>query len=336
MAFIPIDARADIEGSKKGKLTPAQHAQLNAWCLASKTGILDFPQDHNKMGRCEAKNLDVTPINNQATIEFNRGYIVICGRLVECEEGSTVSVNTPIGSGTIKGKIIARFSLSNTKESEFVVTTTSGSLRQDDLNEQNIDGVYELELYDYTATSLSVSLTRTQPYIPDLGGKLAQFEDSLMSSGKPLNGYDVSKGTIEERLTTLGFREATIEYPSEENEVDTIVEKITAFSQGTVVAVDVKLTGKAHVMDVDWDEIIDSHLLFLKNIDLSMLPSDGIVLAYTKSYGSSYHISNAIVLLNNGEMILRHQRASVSDTKTKLQGGFYHCTNGNKVFHIEY
>ena len=36
MAFIPIDAKADIQGSKKGKLTPYQHAQLNVEGITQK------------------------------------------------------------------------------------------------------------------------------------------------------------------------------------------------------------------------------------------------------------------------------------------------------------
>ena len=66
MAFIPINAKADVKGSKKGRLTPAQNAQLNAFCLASKTGILDT------LDKCEAEQFSYTAINNLATIVFKR------------------------------------------------------------------------------------------------------------------------------------------------------------------------------------------------------------------------------------------------------------------------
>lgn len=201
MAFIPIDAKADIEGSKKGKLTPAQHAQLNAWCLASKTGILDC------LDKCEAEFSSYTATDNKATVVFKKGYIVICGRLVECEAGTKVEVITPV-SGEISGKIILRYSLSAVKEDEFVVETKVGSLIQQDLNDNPLTGVYEFELYSYKATPTTVTLTRTNTdYVPDIGGKLSQFEKSLTDEGKPLGGYDTSKGTIEERLTALGFNE---------------------------------------------------------------------------------------------------------------------------------
>lgn len=213
MAFIPIDAKADVQGSKKGKLTPAQHAQLNAWCLASKTGILDFPQDHRIKGRCEAENTVYTATNHEAVVVFHQGYIVICGRLVECEEGTEVVITTPASpTGSVEGKIILRYSLANAKETEFVVTTKTDDLIQQDLNDNPLTGIYEFELYSYTATLTSVTLTRKGNYVPDIGGKLNQFINALTGTGvigngkPPLQGYDKSKGTIEERLTSLGFK----------------------------------------------------------------------------------------------------------------------------------
>lgn len=216
MAFIPIDAKADLQGQKKGKITPAQHAILNAWSLASKTGILDFPQDHAKKGRCETDTLNITNIQqNETEIIFNKGYLVICGRLVECEDGTKFTFNTPI-TGKETGKIIARFSLGASGNEEFKIIQKTGSLIQpdDDLNDNPVNGEYELELYSYEAYPTSATLTRTQPYIPDLGGKLKEFEASLKDEGKPLHGYDDTKGTIEERLTALGFKEGSIALPN--------------------------------------------------------------------------------------------------------------------------
>ena len=217
--FIAIDARADVTGSKKGKLTPAQHAQLNAWCLASKTGILDFPKNHSVPGRCEATALNITNIqNHEAKITFNKGYIVICGRLVECEDNTIFVMSTPASpSVTQTGKIILRYNLSNFGNNEFVITTKTGDLVQEDLNDNPSTGIYEFELYSYTATSSSVVLTRTNTdYIPDIGGKLEQFITILTGTGvvgsgnPPLQGYNTEKGTIEERLDALGFKEGSV------------------------------------------------------------------------------------------------------------------------------
>lgn len=206
MAFIPIDAKADVQGSKKGKLTPAQHAQLNAWSLASKTGILDC------LDRCEAENTIYTATNNEAVVVFKKGYIVVCGRLVECEQGTQVTIRTHPTANTF-GRIVLRYDLSASQGQEFEVVTTSAALRQQDLNENPLTGLYEFELYRYTATPTSVTLAeRTSSYIPDIGGKLAQFEASLKDEGKPLHGYDDTKGTIEERLTRLGFKSGAIKF----------------------------------------------------------------------------------------------------------------------------
>lgn len=212
MSFIAIDARADVTGSKKGKLTPAQHAQLNAWCLASKTGILDC------LDKCEAYSESYAVSNNQATIKFKAGYIVICGRLVECEDNTIFVMSTPASpSVTQTGKIILRYNLSNFGNNEFVITTKTGDLVQEDLNDNPSTGTYEFELYSYIATSSSVVLTRTNTdYIPDIGGNLKQFITSLTGTGvvgsgnPPLQGYNTEKGTIEERLTDLGFKTGSI------------------------------------------------------------------------------------------------------------------------------
>lgn len=203
MSFIAINAKADVVGSKKGKLTPAQNAQLNAFCLSSKTGILDC------LNRCEATATNYTASNNIATVVFKKGYVVICGRLVECEEGTEVKVSTP-ATGTVTGKIILKYNLANSGTQEFIVTSKTGDLIQQDLNANPLTGIYEFELYSYTATPTSVTLTRTQPYVLDISGKLAQFEASLKDEGKPLHGYDDAKGTIEERLTRLGFKEGSV------------------------------------------------------------------------------------------------------------------------------
>lgn len=186
--FIAIDAKADIQGEKKGKLTPAQHAQINAWSLVNKTGILDC------LNRCEATSLSYTPSDNAVTITFKSGYIAICGRIVECEENTTYTLSTPV-TGETSGKIILKYDLSGNKNSEFTITTKTGDLIQEDLNINPFTGVYEFELYSYVANSNSVTLSRNQTYISDFPTKLS-----------PLNNYDNSKGTIEQRLTNLGFK----------------------------------------------------------------------------------------------------------------------------------
>ena len=205
--FIAINAKADIQGSKKGKLTPAQNAQVNAWCLASKTGIFDFG------GKCLASSSSFVAINNEATIDFHNGFVAICGRIIECEEGTQVKVVTPT-TGTINGKIILRYDLAANGANEFTVTTTNAELVQQDLNENPITGVYEFELYSYTATPTNVTLVRNNTnYISDVANKLNSHTRNIARLNKltySLDDYDMSKGTIEQRLTNLGFKRGSV------------------------------------------------------------------------------------------------------------------------------
>ena len=201
--FVPINAKADVQGSKKGKLTPAQNAQLNAFCLASKTGILDC------LGKCEySSQTSLTVVNNKVDIIFKSGYVVICGRLVECEEGTSFTLDN-LADGQ-EGSVVLRYNLENSGEQEFVITKKMGVLDDQDLNNYPLTGKYDFELYKYKVQSNTVTLTRSVKYVPDIGGKLSQFEASLKDKGKPLYGYNDSKGTIEERLTRLGFRKGSV------------------------------------------------------------------------------------------------------------------------------
>ena len=327
--FIPIDAKADVQGSKKGKLTPAQHAQLNAWCLASKTGILDC------LDKCQATATSYTATNNVATVILKKGYVVICGRLVECEAGTEVKITTPT-SGSVSGKIILRYNLASVQEQEFVATTTTASLVQQDLNENPLTGIYEFELYSYTATPTSVTLTRTGEYVPDIGGKLSQFEASLTDEGKPLGGYDTSKGTIEERLTALGFKQATIT-----NWNTTYVSTIEAFTQGKIVAVAIGLSGK--VLDNSTSLIGQTTVVAqLSDIDLSAVPSEGLLVGLKKgrniASGGGYvsYYVNTYTLKPNGNLELAVSSTTNTSLVEKVAGGFYKAITPQKTVTVKF
>lgn len=187
--FIPIDARADVENSKKGKLTPAQHAQLNAFCLTEKTGIFDC------LGKCEyISPISIDSINHTATITFRSGYIVICGRLVECEEGTTFTADLPVNSEET-GYIVLKYDLSSFENNEFKVIQKTGELTQQDLNENPVNGVYEFVLYEYNATSSSMTLTRDLGYIKSV-------EQRLDELGFKSGSLALSGGNITENLFT--------------------------------------------------------------------------------------------------------------------------------------
>lgn len=188
MSFIAINAKADVAGSKKGKLTPAQNAQINAFCLSVKTGILDT------LDRCETTANFYSSVNNSTTVIFKRGFISICGRIIECEEGTQVRVATPT-TGSVSGKIILRFDLGTSQNREFEVTTKTGDLVQEDLNEYQLTGVYEFKLYDYVATPTGITLSRENVvFIWDLNRLIVNYNAVIQD--------------IEERLEEMGFNTA--------------------------------------------------------------------------------------------------------------------------------
>ena len=214
--FIAINARADIEGSKKGKLTPAQNAQVNAWTLAKKTGIF------NTLGKCTAEAK--SPIGNVVSVEFSSGYFVVCGRLVEVEQGTVVNITLPT-SGSVVGNIVARFTLSAVQDEEFKVIATNEPIVTEDLN-ADTSGQYDFVLYGYTAhapnsgNKVELHARDNSIYIDDVGNTLANLIKGLedgTNTVKKAKDYDDKDGTIktkfaaiETRLTEMGFKEGRL------------------------------------------------------------------------------------------------------------------------------
>ena len=209
MAFIAVNARADVQGSKKGKLTPAQNAMMNAWCLSGKTGIFDFG------GRCEAT--PATPSNNASVVTFKDGYFVVCGRLVEVENNTEISVALPL-SGETNGYIVARFNLGATGSSEFEVVTKTEDLVRQDLNAYEDIGIYEFPLYGYKATPTGVTLTRDETLyiksVEDLIKDLKQYTFGLNTSNFIGNGTDFNDFKTEGNYAVTGDGQNIANKPS--------------------------------------------------------------------------------------------------------------------------
>lgn len=218
MSFIAINAKADITingtnptaTTKKGKITPAQNAMINAWTLSNKTGVLNFGN------KCTTTATVFTSTGNTVDIEFNDGYFVVCGRLVEIEAGTIVST-VKLGEGK-QGQIVAKFNLSSTQEGEFSVTAgAKRTLVTNDLNKNPSSGVYEFVLYDFEYTSNGVRMIERDEsiYIDDMNSLIANLKEAIGIpdtgiGSAPLDGYNKEKGTIEERLTNLGFKVGSV------------------------------------------------------------------------------------------------------------------------------
>lgn len=205
--FIPVNAKADIQGSKKGKLTPAQNAVVNAMTLEKQTGIFVIGN------KCEA--LASSPSYDEVTVTFDSGYFAVCGRLVEVEKGSAVKVSLP-ASGKVEGNIVARFNLGQSGEEEFKVFATDQLLVQEDLNTVST-GVYDFSLYEYEATPSGVTLKprKDSIYIYPSHKRVNDLREDVMDGTtvvKTARDYasggtiDTKLTSLEQRVTNLGFK----------------------------------------------------------------------------------------------------------------------------------
>lgn len=195
--LIPITFKADAgSSSKKGKIRAEDISALFAFCLpGQKTGILDT------LNKCEAYNATVS--NGEASFYLHSGYVSICGHLIYIEEDTNVHITLP-ASGTVRGSFGIKVDLSQIVDAEVVFyAQESGSLTQNDLNENPTTGVYMFELYKYDATPTTFSLsTKTTEVI----SRLKETAVYAMS-----RTGDVSLTyTIEERLAALEAKTANL------------------------------------------------------------------------------------------------------------------------------
>lgn len=188
--LIPITFKADgASDSKKGKIRAEDHSALLSFCLpGAKTGILDT------LNKCDAYGVSVS--NGEASFYLHSGYVAICGRIVYIEEATQVHVALP-ASGTVRGSFGIKVDLSNIVDAEVVFyAKESGSLIQNDLNENPTTGIYEFELYKYDSTPTTFSLSTKTPEV------ISRLKDTAVYAMRR-DGTIASSYTIEERLATL-------------------------------------------------------------------------------------------------------------------------------------
>lgn len=184
---------------------------LYSMLLSKETGIW------NKFDKCDVTApIDYDTTAGFATIKFNKGAISVCGRVLFIDQNTEFKV--PL-TATQTGSIGVRINLSKpvTEQYEFYSKTTQ-SLVQEDLNDNRL-GKYEFEIFKYTSTGGSITLNKQENYIESSSEVL---EEVLESDGKTAKkateakiaeyaSVDTSKGTIEERLTALGFKSGTVD-----------------------------------------------------------------------------------------------------------------------------
>lgn len=201
MALIPIVFKADGGDvvPQKGKIRAEDFSALAAFSLGKKTGVLDL------LGKASA-NPNITISGGTATFTLQSGYIAICGRLVYIEDATEVSITLPTRAGN--GSFGVKVNLTSTGQYECAFYSKmvfdqnyTPTLTTDDLNENPSSGVYEFELYKYTATADTFAFSqKTTEVIEPNSALLERVDEEIESQLEEIN----------ERLDGLGFKQATV------------------------------------------------------------------------------------------------------------------------------
>lgn len=247
---------------------------LYSMLLSKETGIW------NMFEKCDVTApIDYDTTAGFATIKFNKGAISVNGRALFIDQNTEFKV--PL-TATSTGSIGVRIDLSKpvTEQYEFYSKTTQ-SLVQEDLNDNRL-GKYEFEIFKYTSTGGSITLSKQQNYIEplseilDTDGKTAKL--SNIANIANYASADISKGTIEERLTSLGFKSGSVTLNS--TALSSFPNSyINYFKQGNYVYLKVLLTVESNY---NWGTLTN-----LNNFSIAQLPSEIIpkttILANTSS-----------------------------------------------------
>lgn len=130
--------------TKIGKMQPFMSRAIMSYLLETKTGIFRDYDDEFTI----TEPIDYTSRVGYARVTINSGLLAICGGLVYNEDETTFDI--PILEDTTTGSFGVKVDLGQPAGSEVsFYYDTSGTLTQQDLQTNEISGVYMLELYPY-------------------------------------------------------------------------------------------------------------------------------------------------------------------------------------------
>lgn len=328
MAFIAIHSKADIATAdittgdvlknpalttKKGKLSPQQAAILNYFSFERETGVLDIGS------KCALQDNISNIISGKVEFTFLGGYFVICGRLIECQSGTTYSFDADtVNTNDI---IVAELNKSGAKGNEFaikIIPSTSTLLQQNLL----FDGtIYQLPMYRIIKESTRITLDRHNEFsvfIPTTGTALAkikeEIKEEILGTGTtttgvpPLQGYNKAKGTVEERLAQLGFKSGAItfggtSYSPNAQTAATATQGL--FRQGNYVVGKLILTNNSRTgspIDISIGTIPENFRP-IKNERITVFATMGT--NFDPTYGSSSATSVAFMTINANGIVTR-------------------------------
>lgn len=141
-----------------------------------------------------AKGTEISNTVNGLNFTINSGRLVLQG--VECDidaSGVTISIDNIATKRYYTIYLEVNLGLNTTSiKSEYDTATYPTIDSGDDLTE-NSTGIANLSLYQFTAQN----------------GVISDVNKVVKEISYPLNDYDITKGTVEERLTNLGFKQGS-------------------------------------------------------------------------------------------------------------------------------
>lgn len=169
--MIPITFnKDDLNNVKKGNVRGQDLASFLSISMPKRAGVLDIFDD-------PCGYVQITPTTGYATVTMKKGYVNIYGRCIYVEQGEQVQIALPT-SGTVTGTFGIRVNLGETGANEVTWFTKTTTLQQDNILNNEINGVYEFALYNYTATSSGLTLSKITTIIQNIDDYLkgANFE----------------------------------------------------------------------------------------------------------------------------------------------------------------
>lgn len=144
----------DSVKTKIGKVTPNMSRLLYAYSLRGKTGILkDYASE------CSITiPVDYASNIGYGRVTFNKGVLSVCGGIVYIEQGTTFDI--PVTSDMQNASLGVRVDLSRDAGNEVEFFYKTGSLTQNDLQDNETSGVYEFDIYKFNVTSGLITLTQ--------------------------------------------------------------------------------------------------------------------------------------------------------------------------------
>ena len=181
------------------------------------------------------KGTEISNTVNGLNFTVNSGRLVLQG--IECDidaTGVTITIDNIATKRYYTIYLEVNLGLNTaTIKSEYDTATYPTIDAGDDLTE-NTTGIARLPLYKFTATS----------------GIISEVNKVIKEISYPLNDYDITKGTVEERLTSLGFKKGVVYFDNIAVD-DTLA---SVYKEGNIVILEKCVTLNQNVNTISFDK----------------------------------------------------------------------------------